>query len=75
MLRLPWFTFKKEKGEITNAETFGTVFISDRFEDGKPRLMVRDSEGNESMLVTETIKEGEGEDAKITIQTIFQRTK
>lgn len=75
MLRLPWFTFKQEKGKDVPLETFGTMAISDRFEDRKPRLIIRDPEGNVSVLTTETIKEGEGENLTISVQTSFQPSK
>lgn len=73
MFRLPWFTFTKDaKGKVTNAEKFGHIAISDRFEDGKPRIILKDPDGNEFVLNAQTVKEGEGEDAKITILTVFE---
>lgn len=75
MIRLPHFTTKKEKGKDVAIETFATMAISDRFDDGRARLVIRDPEGNVSVLTTETIKEGDAENPTIRIETYFQPTK
>lgn len=71
--RLNWLSAKKEKGKVLPAETFGTLHLSDRFEDGKVRLMLRDPEGQEFALVALVVKESEAEDAKTSIQIVFEK--
>ena len=70
MLRVVWLSAEKDrKGNVIAKETFGTLHLSDRFEDGKARMILRDIKGQESVLSAMVTK---GENDETSIQIVFE---